>query len=466
MKNEIVGLYIRVSTQEQAREGYSIDEQRERLTKYAEAQMWNVYKVYSDPGFSGGGLDRPGLKELIRDVLAGKLDKIAVYKLDRLSRSQKDTLYLIEDVFIPNGTDFVSMTENFDTGTPLGRAMIGILSVFAQLEREQIKERMSLGREGRAKSGLWHGSDRTPIGYRYVSGKLQIEPYEAEIVRRIYRDFNAGKTVSAITTALRADGATTSYGLITKGTVNSVLRSHSFTGVIYHNGTEYEGQHEAIISKEEYEQAQRRLQYQKENDLKHYNFTKYASILTGLCYCTKCKKKMIIVHRNKNGATTSADRLLTCENKKKTGCTNKRYPLDQIERYVLDQIHKLILDPAYFEQAKTANNPAAEYERISILENRIKNNQAKINRLMDLYAIEGIDLSTVKDKIEAVTLESSAISREIERLKDQAAETMDDEKILDLAIKVDDPAQARQVVKTLVERVDFSGDEISIHWRF
>lgn len=174
ISNAVVALYIRVSTQEQASEGYSIDEQRERLVKYAEAQSWSVYRVYSDPGFSGGSLERPGLRSLILDVNAGKVNKVVVYKLDRLSRSQKDTLYLIEDVFLPASVDFVSMTENFDTGTPLGRAMIGILSVFAQLEREQIKERMSLGREGRAKSGLFHGSNRSRsvIGMRTDNSSL------------------------------------------------------------------------------------------------------------------------------------------------------------------------------------------------------------------------------------------------------------------------------------------------------
>ena len=106
ISNTVVALYIRVSTQEQASEGYSIDEQRERLVKYAEAQSWSVYRVYSDPGFSGGSLERPGLRSLILDVNAGKVNKVVVYKLDRLSRSQKDTLYLIEDVFLPASVDF------------------------------------------------------------------------------------------------------------------------------------------------------------------------------------------------------------------------------------------------------------------------------------------------------------------------------------------------------------------------
>ena len=110
-----VACYIRVSTAEQAKEGYSVGEQTERLKKYADAMNWDIFKVYTDGGFSGANMDRPALQNMIKDINAGFIDKVLVYKLDRLSRSQKDTLYLIEDVFLSHGCDFVSMNENFDT---------------------------------------------------------------------------------------------------------------------------------------------------------------------------------------------------------------------------------------------------------------------------------------------------------------------------------------------------------------
>ena len=135
--------YVRVSTREQAEKGYSVSEQQERLKAYCLAKDWVVAQVITDPGFSGAKLERPGMQQLISLVQAKKCDAVLVWKLDRLSRSQKDTLYLIEDVFLKNGCAFVSMNENFDTSTAFGRAMIGILSVFAQLEREQIRERMA-----------------------------------------------------------------------------------------------------------------------------------------------------------------------------------------------------------------------------------------------------------------------------------------------------------------------------------
>ncbi len=150
-----VAIYVRVSTQEQASEGYSISEQKERLQKYCEAHGWTLVDTYVDPGFSGTTTNRPALQKLLSDISHCFFDTVLVYKLDRLSRSQKDTMQLIENVFLKNNIDFISMNENFDTGTPFGRAMIGILSVFAQLERDQIKERLTMGRIGRAKTGHW-----------------------------------------------------------------------------------------------------------------------------------------------------------------------------------------------------------------------------------------------------------------------------------------------------------------------
>ena len=120
-----VVIYVRVSTAEQAKEGYSIGEQIERLQKYCEAMGWEIVETFIDPGYSGGDTERPGLQAMIKTVETTDVDKVVVYKLDRLSRSQKDTLFLIEDVFLANNTDFVSMSENFDTSTPFGRAMIG-----------------------------------------------------------------------------------------------------------------------------------------------------------------------------------------------------------------------------------------------------------------------------------------------------------------------------------------------------
>ena len=173
-----VFLYIRVSTESQE-EGYSIDEQKDRLLAYCKAHGWIVVAIFIDPGHSGSNLNRPAMQTMIEAAERRDADAVLVYKLDRLSRSQKDTLYLIEDVFMPNGVDFISMQENINTASVFGKAMIGVLSVFAQLEREQITERTMMGRDGRAKEGKWHGGGTEPIGYDYVNGVLEVPTFKS-----------------------------------------------------------------------------------------------------------------------------------------------------------------------------------------------------------------------------------------------------------------------------------------------
>ena len=188
---KVVACYVRVSTQEQAEHGYSIEEQTERLQGYCKAMGWKVAKVYTDAGYTGANMNRPALSDLVEGANRHLFDAVVVFKLDRLSRSQKDTLTLIEG-FLAHDVAFVSMTENFDTSTPFGRATIGILSCFAQLEREQIKERCSLGREGRAKGGKYRGGGYTPIGYEYKDGQLIVNESEAAQIRLIHERFQHG----------------------------------------------------------------------------------------------------------------------------------------------------------------------------------------------------------------------------------------------------------------------------------
>lgn len=153
LKGKKAALYIRVSTDAQYEEGYSVEAQKLKLEQYCALHDIVNYEFYIDGGWSGSNIDRPEMKRMIEEIIARKIGAVIVYKLDRLSRSQKDTIILLEEVFNPNDCNFISLNENFDTTTPYGKAMIGILSVFAQLERENIKERTRMGMQERVKSG-------------------------------------------------------------------------------------------------------------------------------------------------------------------------------------------------------------------------------------------------------------------------------------------------------------------------
>ena len=234
-ENMVVVGYARVSTENQL-ENYSIEEQTERLRAYCAAKGWSLRKLYVDGGYSGGNTNRPALQQMLSAIRAGGVDAVVVYKLDRLSRSQKDTLTLIEDELLAHGTDFVSINENFDTSTPFGRAMIGILSVFAQLEKDQITERFTMGRIGRSKAGYYHGGSHPPTGYDYKDGLLVVNEYEAIQIREVFSRFISGKSVNSISRYL-SEHYTTKW---TAGKVLTALRNTVYIGNVHYRKTDYD----------------------------------------------------------------------------------------------------------------------------------------------------------------------------------------------------------------------------------
>jgi len=174
-----VALYIRVSTDEQAREGYSLTTQREFLENYAKQQGWQVAypepgEIYEDDGFSAGSLMRPALQRFLRDARAKRFDLVLVYKLDRFSRKLKDLLTLIEDLE-SWGVGFKSATEPFDTTSSGGKLMLQQLGSFAEFERTRIAERVFPGMVRSVQEGNWHGARFAPYGYRYNKEKQLLE---------------------------------------------------------------------------------------------------------------------------------------------------------------------------------------------------------------------------------------------------------------------------------------------------
>jgi site-specific DNA recombinase len=244
------GAYIRVSTDEQAESGYSIQLQRDRIAAQIAAKGWNLYKVYEDGGQSGGKLDRPALSAMLADIEAGHIQAVVVYKLDRLSRKQRDTMYLIEDVFLRRSVELVSISESLDTSSPTGRAMIGMLSVFAQLERDTITERMSGGRKQKAKGGGYAGGGAA-IGYRAERGKkeLQIDDVEAATVRRVFGLYAERYNLQQIADQLNAEGRTTKRGaMFGPMQVMRILdRRALYEGRYTYSGITADGQHAAIL---------------------------------------------------------------------------------------------------------------------------------------------------------------------------------------------------------------------------
>lgn len=474
IKRNIV-LYVRVSTQEQAKEGYSIDEQLARLKKYCEAHGWRVVKEYVDPGYSGANTDRPGLKALIEDCKQGSFDTVLVYKLDRLSRSQKDTLYLIEDVFLASGVDFVSMTENFDTSTPFGKAMIGILSVFAQLEREQIKERMIMGKDARAKQGKFHGSSQVPIGYRYIDGELVVDPYEAHIVKQIFNDFANGHSRNKIVADLKEAGLQSSYGSICKSTIYTMLRNVTYTGMIKNKDNVYEGAHEAIVSKELFDKVQEILRRNRENP-RYQNLFVSNTLLGSLMKCKKCNQNFRIIYgaKNKDGYRKA----YYADAGRKLGiCDSKFIRRDKIDKEVLDEVRKLALDPDRFIADRIDSDKRNEEltSRIESIKAQIKVIDAQSSKLIDLYSVNKIDFTIVNNKLEELKDNKDKLSNTLDKVikeQEKQRDKMSVEQVKEICNDLPDildqatNEELRQILRSLIDVIYVYNGDIEIHWKF
>jgi len=257
-------VYTRKSSEEGLdMEFNSLDAQRESCEAYVASQRaegWVCMRErYDDGGFSGGSLERPGLKALLEDVEARLVDVIVVYKIDRLSRSLMDFAKLVE-AFDRNNVTFVSVTQAFNTTTSMGRLTLNILLSFAQFEREVTGERIRDKFAASRAKGMWMGGF-VPIGYDVVDRKLVINEAEAATVRHMFQRFVELGSATLLTRELVAGGTLNKRGkLIDKGFLYKLLRNRLYLGEAVHKGTSYPGEHQAIITPELWDQVHAILQ--------------------------------------------------------------------------------------------------------------------------------------------------------------------------------------------------------------
>ena len=256
-------IYTRKSSEEGLEQAFnSLDAQREACVAYILSQKhegWTVLPaLYDDGGYSGGTMERPGLKRLIADIEEGQIDVVVVYKVDRLTRALSDFAKLVE-VFDRRGVSFVSITQQFNTTTSMGRLTLNVLLSFAQFEREVTGERIRDKIAASKKKGMWMGG-MPPLGYDVKNRKLVVNGTEASIVVDIYRRYLALKSVHALREELagagikskrrtRPDGAEYGGQTFSRGALYLILQNRLYRGEIPHKGNSYPGEHPAIIDK-------------------------------------------------------------------------------------------------------------------------------------------------------------------------------------------------------------------------
>ncbi len=445
-------LYIRVSTDAQFEEGYSADAQLKMLEAHCVSRGIAHYEAYVDGGYSGSNLDRPQMQRLIADAKAHRIDCVVVYKLDRLSRSQKDTLYLIEDVFLPHNVDFVSIRETLDTSSPYGRAMIGILSAFAQLERENIRERTRMGMKERVRNGLWMGGGRVPFGYDYDPAQGILVPNaDAATVRRIYDLYLQGYSPARIAQMT---------GLKYERLATQILMRKSNAGFIRYNGVDYPGKHTPIVSLETYEKAMDAMRRRAARRL-----TTSSHLLTGLLECGVCGAKMRYQRWGKNGDKIwcySQDR-----NKphlvKDPNCDNDKVWAKDVEHAVISNLLRLSL------RIRAEKPREKSADALSLLAGQLEACQKRLKRLYTLYS--DADDDALKSAIDEQKAHREQLLRQIadERARGAVSERLrrTRQTIERLADIWDDLSQKERqnILRRCVEKVVVTHGNVEVYYR-
>lgn len=437
-------IYTRKSSDEGLDQEFnSLDAQRESAEAFIASQKAEGWKClldrYDDGGFSGGSMVRPALDRLIRDIEAGKVDCVVVYKVDRLSRSLMDFSRIME-TFDDKGVSFVSVTQQFNTTSSMGRLTLNILLSFAQFEREIIGERIRDKIAAQKRKGKWAGG--VPIlGYDVDrsggSPKLVVNAKEAARVRTIFDLYLEMQSLQPVVRELERRGWRNKKRITKKGrligdkafdkaTLYIHLKNPLYKGMISHKGELYDGEHEAIIDAELFDRVQKILSYNgRTGGLEVRN--KYGAILRGLLRCKACDHAMTHVFTTSRGKTRKQYRYYRCVGSIKRGactCPSGSLPAEAIEKLVVGEARSALTDRALIKQIVDegckANDQQLDQEEATHLlagfdgvwEQLIPREQARVLRLL----IEQVEYDSESQSVR-VTFRPSGI-RSLAKLAD------------------------------------------------
>jgi site-specific DNA recombinase len=444
-----VALYTRVSTEDQATEGTSLEVQENALVAFSKLSNYEVYKVYRDDGYSGYSLDRPALKQLLKDGESKKFNLILVHKIDRLSRNLKDLLFLYDDVLRPYGVDFKSITEPFDT-TAAGRLQLQILGTFAEFERNRLKERIFPGMIEGVKRGNWQGARYAPYGYLYNKEKkvLEVVSDEAKVVKMIYLMYLSGQSTPQIAGYLYEKGyKTRSGGKFHTKIVCDILKNKIYLGILIWNTHHYdknqktlkgyryvkndpskvviaEGRHEAIIEQEEFDAVQQKLNHSRKGTLTRNGNQEY--LLTGLLVCAHCGHRLqgcLNCATRENKKTKTKRRYYRCSGRQThyIRCDNKHIRAEDAENVVLAIFETILSDEITEARIKglvdnNANNYTEDIKHeIEKLKAALNANLDKQSKLSGIYSDGLLALEAYKDQILPLREDENRIRLEIKK---------------------------------------------------
>jgi site-specific DNA recombinase len=341
-------IYTRKSSEEGLEQSFnSLDAQREACEAYIKSQHHEGWRViatpYDDGGYSGGNMDRPALKHLMADIHAGKVSVVVVYKVDRLTRSLADFAKIVEQ-FDKSHVSFVSVTQQFNTTTSMGRLTLNVLLSFAQFEREVTGERIRDKIAASKKKGMWMGGT-VPLGYTAQDRKLVVNPPEAATVRTIFNEFLRLGSVHRLQQWLRENNIRSRSGNhFCRGALYTILRNPHCLGLIKHKKDSYLGEHQAIIQRETWDKVQALLDGNIQGKRRKPRATK-ESLFTGILF-DAAGTRYTPTHANKKGRRYRYYTSQAVIKKTEKGVAPARIPAHDLETAVVDRILDWLQSPA------------------------------------------------------------------------------------------------------------------------
>ncbi|MEW9122024.1 MAG: recombinase family protein [Thermotaleaceae bacterium] len=436
-----VAIYARVSTEEQAEHGFSIDAQLDNLRTYCKMHQKVIYSEYVDRGISGKSMDgRLELQRLLRDAKNKEFDEVLVWKINRISRRTIDLLKIVEDLN-RYGITFRSFSENFETETPMGRFALQMLGAVGELERNTIVDNVKMGMKERARSGQWNGgivlgyrSSQSSFDRKRNNSKLEIVPEEAAIVRDIFELYATGKGLKAIANHLNHKGFKTKRGnAFSTSAIKEIITNPVYIGKIRFNRFEnwnerrrkgknldpiiVDGNHEPIVPQDLWEKVQ--LLQQKKSSVSPRQFVGNYT-LTGLIRCPKCDAAMVssrTINKNKNGERI-VRRYYSCGNFRSKGsnvCNANSVRADEAEQYVYHRIKEVVNNPKILKDIVSNINKQKKSSILPLknelqqIEKKISQFEAKRKKYFDLYEEDAIDREMLVKRLDELKEETNAL---------------------------------------------------------
>lgn len=443
--------YMRVSTEKQAEEGNGLESQKRDIENYCRKNELIVTDWYIDDGYTGANMNRPELQRLISDCGKKKVKCVVAFKLDRISRSMIDGLYMIERIFQPNNVIFKCVHDSVSYNSPMEQAYTQMMAVFAQLDKNTMMLRMRGGMLERVKQGYWMGGGNLPYCYSYSKEKgiLIPIPERAEQAKKALELFISGYSDVKIKEICGFKGERIVYNVLT-----SVIN----IGMIPYKGEVYQGKHEPIFDKDKFNLG---LELRKSRRSAKACCKTEPNLLTGLCYCGVCGCAMRY-QKWTNGKhkiyCCSRDKSMSYLPNYNANCDNTLEWANDIEKQVEEEILKISLDLSSYK-------PKEKATKLEIMQSQLDKEQTKLKRLYNLYA-DGNDtvLSMIKElesQIKEMKANIAAESKNTANMQKTEFVYENIKKLADIWDNID-KKQKNMILKSIIKKIVIVNGNIEI----